>query len=182
LGRGSRLEGRNPSWHQEGIPLIRKRAAAAVGGIYGNDAVEAMYPLTRVTADGETIDTGKHNYTITLAAGQFPPVNAFWSVTMYDGENQLLIENPINRYSSPDGSVTMQIQKDSPHDAAVLALRDSAVDLAARSGNLDPRVYLTQILNTRKELVGARRFELPTPCTPCKCATRLRHAPTGCES
>jgi hypothetical protein len=98
LGRGSRLEGRNPSWHQEGIPLIRKRAAAAVGGIYGNDAVEAMYPLTRVTADGETIDTGKHNYTITLAAGQFPPVNAFWSVTMYDGENQLLIENPINRY------------------------------------------------------------------------------------
>src|SRR5450631_4416288 len=33
-------------------------------------------------------------------------------------------------------------------------------------------------LNTRKLLVGATRFELATPCTPCKCATRLRHAPT----
>jgi len=102
-----------------------KRAAAAVGGIYGNDAVEAMYPLTRVTADGQTIDTSKHNYTITFAKGQFPPVNAFWSVTMYDGKNQLLIENPINRYlinspmlpsmkKNPDGSVTILIQKDSP--------------------------------------------------------------------
>jgi hypothetical protein len=31
------------------------------------------------------------------------------------------------------------------------------------------------------KLVGATRFELATPCTPCKCATRLRHAPTGNE-
>src|SRR5882757_170137 len=41
-----------------------------------------------------------------------------------------------------------------------------------------PRVYLGRNLNTRKKLVGATRFELATPCTPCKCATRLRHAPT----
>lgn len=102
-----------------------KRAAAAQGGIYGNDAVEAMYPMTRVTATGETIDTSKHNYTLTFPAGQFPPVNAFWSVTMYDGKTQFLIENPINRYliNSPmlpgmklndDGSLTLYIQKDSP--------------------------------------------------------------------
>lgn len=102
-----------------------KRAAAAQGGIYGNDAVEAMYPMTRVTATGETIDTGKHNYTLTFPAGQLPPVNAFWSVTMYDGETQFLIENPINRYliNSPmlpgmktneDGSLTIYIQKESP--------------------------------------------------------------------
>jgi hypothetical protein len=105
-----------------------KRAAAAVGGIYGNDAVEAMYPLTRVTADGEVIDTSKHNYTLTFAKGQFPPVNAFWSVTMYDGKSQLLIENPINRYliNSPmlpamvknrDGSLTIYIQNKSPGKA-----------------------------------------------------------------
>lgn len=105
-----------------------KRAGAAVGGIYGNDAAEAMYPMTRVTADGQTIDTSKHNYTLTFAKGGFPPVNAFWSVTMYDGKNQLLIENPINRYlinspmvaamkKNPDGSVTILIQKDSPGKA-----------------------------------------------------------------
>jgi hypothetical protein len=102
-----------------------KRAAAAKAGIYGNDAVEAMYPLTTTLPDGEPLDGSKHNYTLTFSAGQFPPVNAFWSVTMYDGKTQLLIENPINRYliNSPmlpgmkknaDGSLTFYIQKDSP--------------------------------------------------------------------
>ena len=74
------------------------RAAAAKAGIYGNDAVEATYPMTRVDADGDTLDGSKHNYSLTFPAGQLPPVNAFWSVTMYDGKTQLLIENPINRY------------------------------------------------------------------------------------
>ena len=74
------------------------RAATAKAGIYGNDAAEAMYPLGRVDANGQTIDTSKHNYTLTFAAGQMPPVNAFWSVTMYYGKSQLLVENPINRY------------------------------------------------------------------------------------
>ena len=104
------------------------RAGAAKGGIYGNDAVEAMYPMTRVDAAGETLDGSKHKYTISFPAGQLPPVNAFWSVTMYDGKSQLLIENPINRYliNSPmlsgmkknvDGSLTLYIQKDSPGKA-----------------------------------------------------------------
>ena len=63
--------------------------------------------------------------TLTFNAGQLPPVNAFWSVTMYDGKSQLLIDNPINRYliNSPmlpnmktneDGSLTLYIQKDNP--------------------------------------------------------------------
>ena len=51
-----------------------KRAAAAKGGIYGNDAVEAMYPMTREYANGETLDGSKHNYTLTFPAGQLPPV------------------------------------------------------------------------------------------------------------
>jgi hypothetical protein len=68
------------------------------GGIYGNDGIEAMYPLTRVDATGEALDGSKHNYTLTFPKGGMPPVNAFWSVTMYDGKTQLLIENPINRY------------------------------------------------------------------------------------
>ena len=102
-----------------------KRAAVAKAGIYANDPAEAMYPLTRKDSNGETLDGSKHNYTLTFAAGQFPPVNAFWSVTMYDGKTQLLIENPINRYliNSPmlpnmkkneDGSLTIYVQKDSP--------------------------------------------------------------------
>jgi hypothetical protein len=102
-----------------------KRAAAAKAGIYGNDAVEAMYPLTKTLATGEPLDGSKHNYTLTFAKGELPPVNAFWSITMYDGKTQLLIENPISRYliNSPmlpnmkknaDGSLTLYLQKDSP--------------------------------------------------------------------
>src|SRR5882757_6622455 len=102
-----------------------KRAAAAKGGIYGNDAAEAVYPFTKNLANGDVLDGSKNKYTITFPAGQLPPVNAFWSVTMYDGKSQLLIENPINRYliNSPmlpnmkknqDGSLTLYIQKDSP--------------------------------------------------------------------
>ena len=105
-----------------------KRAAGAKAGIYGNDAVEAMYPMTREDASGQPLDGSKANYTLTFAAGQYPPVNAFWSVTMYDGTTQLLIKNPVNRYliNSPmlpnlkknaDGSLTLYIQKDSPGKA-----------------------------------------------------------------
>lgn len=84
-----------------------------------------MYPLTRTLADGTVLDGSKHKYTLTFAKGQLPPVNAFWSITMYDGKTQLLITNPIDRYliNSPmlpglkrngDGSLTLYIQKDSP--------------------------------------------------------------------
>jgi hypothetical protein len=122
------------------------RAALAKAGIYANDPEEAMYPVTRKDAESQPLDTSKHNYTLTFPADQFPPVNAFWSVTMYDGKSQLLIENPIGRYliNSPmlpnmkkneDGSLTIYIQKDSPgadkeatwlpapNDTAYLAMR-----------------------------------------------------------
>ncbi len=105
-----------------------KRAGAAKGGLYGNDAVEAMYPNTRTDGTGQTLDTSKRKYTLTFPAGKLPPVNAFWSVTMYDGKSQLLVKNPLNRYliNSPmlsamkkntDGSLTLYIQKDSPGKA-----------------------------------------------------------------
>jgi len=101
------------------------RAAAALAGIYGNDAAEAMYPMTKWEVSGEPLDGSKHNYTLTFAAGQYPPVQAFWSVTMYDGKTQLLIKNPMDRYliNSPmipnlkknkDGSLTLYLQKDAP--------------------------------------------------------------------
>lgn len=102
-----------------------KRAAGAKGGIYGNDSVEATYPLTRHDGDGKPLDGSEANYTLTFAKGEMPPVNAFWSVTMYDGKTQLLIKNPIDRYliNSPmlpdlktndDGSLTLYIQNKSP--------------------------------------------------------------------
>jgi hypothetical protein len=101
------------------------RAASALAGIYGNDAEEALYPMAMSDSAGEKLDGGKHAYTLTFPEGGTPPVNAFWSVTMYDGKTQLLIDNPIDRYlinspmlpdlkKNPDGSLTLYIQKDSP--------------------------------------------------------------------
>ena len=101
------------------------RAAAAMAGIFGNDAAEALYPLLAADSEGNKPDAGKSNYTLTFPAGKLPPVNAFWSVTMYDGKTQLLVANPLNRYlinspmlptlkKNPDGSLTIYMQKDPP--------------------------------------------------------------------
>ena len=101
------------------------RAAAAMAGIYGNSPAEAVYPLLATDSEGNKPDCSKNRYTLTVPADHLPPVNAFWSVTMYDAKTQLLIENPINRYliNSPmlpdlkknaDGSLTIYMQKDSP--------------------------------------------------------------------
>lgn len=104
---------------------FQTRAAAAMAGIYGNDAEEAMYPMAKADGIGSPLDGSKHNYMLTFAANNYPPVNAFWSVTMYDAKTQLLVENPINRYvvssammstlkKNPDGSLTIYMQKDEP--------------------------------------------------------------------
>jgi hypothetical protein len=101
------------------------RAAAALAGIYGNDAVEALYPLALADSQGETLAGHTSRYTITFPEGQDPPVNAFWSVTIYDAKTQLLVANPINRSiinspmlpelkKNPDGSLTLYVPKDSP--------------------------------------------------------------------
>jgi hypothetical protein len=104
-----------------------QRAAVGVAGILANDPAEAVYPITRRDGDGKPLDGSRAKYTLTFPAGKLPPVNAFWSVTMYDGKTQLLIKNPINRYliNSPmlpdlkknaDGSLTLYIQKNEPTD------------------------------------------------------------------
>jgi len=103
------------------------RMAGAVLGIYGNSRMEALYPIYSADADGNPFD-GANRYTVHFAPGQFPPVNAFWSLTMYEMPASLLVANPINRYliNSPmlpklqkdaDGGVTIYIENASPGKA-----------------------------------------------------------------
>jgi hypothetical protein len=73
------------------------RMAAAVLGIYGNSKAEAMYPVYYTDARGQNLD-GANRYTLRFAQGQLPPVNAFWSLTMYDLPEKLLYANPLHRY------------------------------------------------------------------------------------
>ena len=101
------------------------RAVAAYRGIYGNSGEEAIYPTYMADAQGTPLDASLSSYTLTFKKGEFPPVTAFWSLTMYDGKTQLLIDNPLNRYllNSPmmeqfalneDSSLTIYVQKESP--------------------------------------------------------------------
>jgi hypothetical protein len=93
-------------------------------GIYGNAKEEAMYPVYRADSEGQAL-SGTNRYTLHFAAGEYPPVNAFWSLTMYNLPQSLLVANPINRYliNSPmlpnmkkdaDGGLTIYIQNESP--------------------------------------------------------------------
>ncbi|MGA9588047.1 MAG: DUF1214 domain-containing protein, partial [Terracidiphilus sp.] len=101
------------------------RATGTQMGIGANSRDEALYPIYDKDSKGEPLDGSKHRYTLRFAKGQFPPVNAFWSLTMYNLPAQLLVKNPINRYliNSPmlpnlktdaDGGLTIYIQTDSP--------------------------------------------------------------------
>jgi len=100
------------------------RMGAAVLGIYGNSKQEAMYPFYAVDEAKQKLN-GANRYTVRFAPGQLPPVHAFWSLTMYELPQSLLVANPINRYliNSPmlpqlkrdaDGGLTLLIQNESP--------------------------------------------------------------------
>ena len=100
------------------------RMAAAVLGIFGNSKLEAMYPAYAKDSSGQLLN-GTNHYTVHFNKGEFPPVNAFWSLTMYKLPSSLLYANAINRFllNSPmmpqfkkdaDGGLTFYIQHDSP--------------------------------------------------------------------
>jgi hypothetical protein len=97
------------------------RAVAARLGLWGNHGYEATYYVLWQDEHGEELD-GSHAYELTLSPP--PPVNAFWSLTMYDQPDYYLVANPISRYSigdrttglrtAADGSVTIYMQHDPP--------------------------------------------------------------------
>jgi hypothetical protein len=98
------------------------RAAVAKFGLGANSPEEAVYPSTFTDNQGQKL-TGTNNYLIHFDKGQTPPVNAFWSITLYNNKSYLA-ENPINRYSisqhteglkyNADGSLDIYIQHASP--------------------------------------------------------------------
>jgi hypothetical protein len=101
------------------------RFAGAVLGIYGNSKQEAMYPAYFADAGGQPLNASKGSYVLRFAKDQLPPVNAFWSLTMYSLPDRLLVANPLTRYliNSPmlpglkrdaDGGLTLYVQKGSP--------------------------------------------------------------------
>jgi hypothetical protein len=111
-----------PEWKIADRPTAYvTRAVAARAGLWGNHGYEADYAFVWTDEDGQPLD-GANRYELRLE--QPPPVDAFWSLTMYDVPDFYLVANPINRYSigdrtpglhtADDGSVTILMQTDSP--------------------------------------------------------------------
>lgn len=100
------------------------RMSAAVLGIYGNSKEEALYPTYFADADGKAL-RGDHDYRLYLTPDQLPPVNSFWSLTVYDLPESLLYPNALDRYlinssmlpdlkRDADGKITIYLQHESP--------------------------------------------------------------------
>jgi hypothetical protein len=100
-----------------------KRAVVAAFGWPANQEKDAVYPYTEVDAKGQKL-TGANKYTLTFPKGATPPVNAFWSITMYmiDG-GWWFVPNELNKFTvsmrnnpkfNPDGSLTLYFQNESP--------------------------------------------------------------------
>ncbi len=102
------------------------RSAVAWKFMYTNSPEEALYPIANADSNGAQL-TGKNNYVLHFPAGQLPPVNAFWSLTMYYADTRLMVHNPIQRYSigdrtpglqyGDDGSLTIYIQNQTPDES-----------------------------------------------------------------
>lgn len=100
-----------------------KRAVVGAFGWPANLDKDAVYPYTEVDSTGAPL-TGAHKYTLTFAKGQEPPVDGFWSITMYEiDQGWWFAPNPLNKFTvSPrnnpvrnaDGSLTLYFQNESP--------------------------------------------------------------------
>ena len=98
------------------------RAAIAFRSLGQNTPEEAIYMNTRQDGAKQPLN-GAKKYTITFKKGELPPVDGFWSITMYNASD-FFVDNPLDRYSignrteglktNPDGSLTVYVQKDAP--------------------------------------------------------------------
>lgn len=114
----------DPAWRlADGPSRYAQRGVAARAGLWGNHGYEAAYAMVWVDGDGDALD-GTKRYELRFATP--PPVDAFWSVTMYDEPDFYLVANPIDRYSigdrtpglhrADDGSLTITMQSEEPAD------------------------------------------------------------------
>jgi hypothetical protein len=98
-----------------------QRAIVTMVGLGANLPQDAVYPMTNIDSRGSKLN-GANKYAIHFEKGQLPPVDGFWSLTMYN-DKYFFVDNPLNRYTlsqrnklatNEDGSIDLYIQADSP--------------------------------------------------------------------
>ena len=102
-----------------------QRALVTAFGLGANRPQDAIYPTSQKGADGHEYDGASKKYVMHFNKGDLPPVNGFWSLTMYD-KDYFFFANPLNRYTlsarnkfvtNPDGSIDLYLQAESPGKA-----------------------------------------------------------------
>jgi hypothetical protein len=122
-GFGTRVNGWSIATETIGVygNAYLKRATVALGGLGANPPEDAVYPILLTDAHGDPI-SGERNYVLHFGADELPPVEAFWSITMYDAEGYQAA-NELDRFAigdrdpleyNPDGSLDIVIQHDNP--------------------------------------------------------------------
>jgi hypothetical protein len=101
------------------------RAAIAKSNIFVNKPAETTYFYQDLDATGARLNGTSGDYTVTFPAGELPPVNGFWSLTLYN-EHHFFHPNDLGRYSlgtknkklrlDQDGSLTLHVQQQPPQD------------------------------------------------------------------
>ena len=137
------------------------RAAVAVRNIYPNDPEHAVYGQAFRDSSGDQL-VGATGYTVTFDAGKLPPVNWFWSLTVYDAATGAMYPNPLERVNvsdrtkglsyGDDGSLTVYVQHDEPSDSA-----QRANWLPAPAGD----IYLAMRLYAPKEAANNGEWQIP---------------------
>jgi hypothetical protein len=122
-GFGTQVNGWSISTETIGVygNAYLKRATVALGGLGANPPEDAVYPILLVDSDGDST-RGEQNYVIHFDADKLPPVDAFWSITMYDAEGYQ-VANELDRFAigdrdqlsyNSDGSLDILIQHTNP--------------------------------------------------------------------
>lgn len=98
-----------------------QRAFITAVGLGANRPQDAVYPMSEVDVEGKAY-SGANKYVLHFPKGKLPPVNGFWSLTMYDAQ-MFFVPNSLKRYTlssrfkfnyQKDGSLDLYLQKDSP--------------------------------------------------------------------
>jgi hypothetical protein len=135
--------------------------AAVVKGGYGNLPEESLYAAALTDRDGRAL-TGRGRYRIRFERDAQPPVNAFWSIAVYDIASAKLVENELHRYSlgdrtpdlvfGADGSLTIALQAEPPSEPEANWL--------PTPNSLRPLIAVIRMYEPREEALGGK-YALP---------------------
>ncbi len=133
---------------------------ALIAGPYlgGQGEKEAMYPLRATDSKGGQLD-GSKKYVIHFSKA--PPVNAFWSLTVYNAADKMLVDNPIQRYKLGTDTKGLKVNADGTFDVPLQSAKPDGEFAANWLPTPSGPFYMILRLYQPKDEVLAGKYELP---------------------